>query len=79
MEVPVDFENDLSISYTYSVTFLVRLQTNKIQCTICGQKYLATPVFFFFKSVRLCAKGVGHLQIFVMQIGCPVTGFSPLQ
>lgn len=30
MEVPVDFDNDVSIVYTYSVTFVVRLQTIKL-------------------------------------------------
>lgn len=52
MEVPVDFDNDVSITYTYSVTFTVRLQTKKIQCTIYGQKYLTRSFFFFFKFIQ---------------------------
>lgn len=51
MEVPVDFDNDLSVVYTYSVTFEVRLQTtilyvNNMLSFLSTVPFIATKIHF---------------------------------
>lgn len=56
MEVPVDFDNDLSVVYTYSVTFEVRLQT-----TILYDKLYVNNMLSFLSTVPFIATKIHFL------------------